>query len=182
LSLTKNKKMKKSIVFLFAIAVFSQFSMAQKIKFGIKAGANYSTITDNPESSNLTSFHAGAILELKTPIIGIQPEILYSSQGTKINGQEDLKLNYISVPIVLKYYITKLSFEVGPQFSYLISKSLPKDDKSIKDSDIGVLGGVGLNIVGGLFAQARYVVGLSKNTNYDNGKNNVFQLSMAYKF
>ena len=175
--------MKKSIVFLFAISVFSQFSTAQKIKFGIKAGANYSTITDNPDSSNLTSFHAGAILELKTPIIGIQPEILYSSQGTKINGQEDLKLNYIAVPIVLKYYITKLSFEVGPQFSYLVSKNLPTGySAAVKDSDIGVLGGVGLNIIGGLFAQARYVVGLSKNTNADTGKNNVFQLSMGYKF
>jgi hypothetical protein len=175
--------MKKSIVLLFAISLFSQLSIAQKIKFGIKAGANYSTISDNPNSSNLTSFHAGAILELKTPIIGIQPEILYSSQGVRISGQEDLKLNYIAVPIVLKYYITKLSIEVGPQFSYLVSKSLPKaSDTAIKNSDIGVLGGVGLNIVGGLFAQARYVVGLSNNTNSDGGKNNVFQLSMGYKF
>jgi hypothetical protein len=176
--------MKKSLQFLFAVLLFGQVSVAQGINFGIKGGANYSTFSVNGvSSSNLTSFHAGAIMEIKTPIIGIQPEILYSSQGTKISGGDDLKLDYISIPIVLKYYITKLSFEVGPQFSYLVSDNLPSGSGlEIKNSDIGVLGGVGLNIFGGLFAQARYVVGVSKNTNFDGGRNNVFQLSVGYKF
>jgi hypothetical protein len=174
--------MKKSIMFLFAIALCSQFSMGQGIKFGVKAGANYSSFTAHSiDSSSLTSFHVGAIMEIKTPIIGIQPELIYSSQGAKISGAADFNLNYIAIPIVLKYYLTKLSFEVGPQFSYLISENAPPNFE-IKNSDIGVLGGVGLDIVGGLFAQARYVVGVSNNTNVHGGRNNVFQLSAGYKF
>ena len=176
--------MKNSVVFLLAIALFSQVSKAQNIKFGFKGGANYSTFSVNGvDTNNLTSFHAGAILEIKTPIIGIQPEILYSSQGTNVSGGDNLKLDYISIPVVVKFYVTKLSFEVGPQFSYLINDNIQSGSGlEVKNSDIGVLGGVGLDIIGGIFAQARYVVGLSNNTNFDGGKNNVFQLSLGYKF
>ena len=174
--------MKKSILSLFAVVLFSQFSVGQNIKFGFKGGANYSTFNVNGvDSSTLTSYHVGAILEFKTPIIGFQPELLYSSQGAVFAGN-DVKLNYISVPLVVKFYVTKLSFDLGPQFSYLVSDNIQNGSSfGVKNSDIGVLGGVSVDIIGGLFAQARYVVGLSNNSNFGGGKNNVFQLSVGYK-
>ncbi len=175
--------MKKSIQFLFAIFLTCQLANAQSIKLGVKAGANYSNLNSDFNESGLTSYHFGAVLEFKTPIIGIQPELIYSSQGAKVKGLNDVKLDYIAVPIVLKFYITKLSLEVGPQFSYLVNENLSSQTVTdINKTDIGVLGGVGLKLVGGLFTQARYVVGVTDNLNTGGGKNNVFQLSMGYNF
>ena len=177
--------MKKSIKFILAFVLLGQFSNAQSIKFGVKGGANFSNVSiQGVNSGNLTSYHFGAILEIKTPFIGIQPEILYSSQGATVSGFSDVKLDYVAVPIVLKYYITKLSLEVGPQFSFLVNDNLVKTAGSadVKKSDVGILGGVGLNLIGGLFTQARYVVGLTENSGAGLGKNNVFQLSVGYKF
>ena len=176
--------MKKSIQIFFVILLFSQFSNAQSIKFGVKAGANYANLSMlSGDSSGLTSYHFGAVLEIKTPIIGIQPELIYSSQGTRVAGLNDIKLDYIAVPIVFKFYITKLSLEVGPQFSYLVSENLSTQTfTDIKRTDVGVLGGVGLTLVGGLFTQARYVFGVSDNLNTGGGRNNVFQLSVGYNF
>ena len=116
--------MKNSIKLLFLGLFMCYFSNAQSIKFGIKAGANYSNLSvQSGSSSSLASYHFGAVLEFKTPIIGIQPELIYSSQGTKVSGLNDIKLDYIAVPIVFKFYFTKLSLEVGPQFSYLINEN-----------------------------------------------------------
>lgn len=175
--------MKKSFLFILGIVLCGQLATAQSISYGVKAGANFATLSGGINTGNITSYHAGAVLEVKLPFFGIQPELLYSSVGATVNGTDDIRLDYISVPVVLKFYVTKLSFEVGPQFSYLVNDNLNSTSGfEIKNSDIGVLGGLGLNIAGGVFAQARYVVGVSNNSNFGGARNNVFQLSMGYKF
>lgn len=160
---------------------------AQDISFGIKAGANFANINGDVDSDGITNFHAGAVLELNlVPTFSIQAEGLYSSQGAKydnvLEGAEDLNLDYISVPIMAKYYILpeRLSVMAGPQFSFLVDEA--EESLEANSFDMAAAGGVELKIIAGLFAQARYTIGL--NDVYDNGKskNAVFQLSVGYMF
>src|SRR5690606_25716845 len=145
-------------------------------------------------SGSRTGLHIGALAEFKlTEQFAIQPELLYSMQGAKEEdfGEEyDTNLDYLNIPIMAKYYITEnLTVEAGPQIGFLMSAE--SDGEDIKDGmnsmDFGINGGVGYQLPMGLFFQARYYAGLS-NTYDGEGSddfkmpNNVFQLSVGYKF
>ncbi|MUV03214.1 outer membrane beta-barrel protein [Flavobacterium rakeshii] len=177
--------------FLFLIAALAgSFTMnAQGIDLGVKAGANFSNFQGDINSDGITSFHAGLALELNlVPMFSVQAEGLFSSQGAKYDNAfgaaEDINLDYISVPVLAKFYVVpgKLSLMAGPQFSFLVNDA--KDAFETKSFDLAASGGVELKIIMGLFAQARYNIGLN-NVN-DSGdadiKNGVFQLSVGYYF
>ena len=73
--------MKKTFLLLMIIGfAFESFGQA-KVEFGLKAGANFANPTiETVNSESVTSFHGGAFFLVKLANIGIQPEILYSSQ------------------------------------------------------------------------------------------------------
>lgn len=180
----------KKIIFLFA-ALAGSFAMnAQAINFGIKAGANFSNFSGDLNTDGITNFHAGAVLELNiVPTFSVQAEGLFSSQGatpdnTVVEIAKDINLDYISVPVMAKFYILpeRLSLMAGPQFSFLVSDA--DDVLKTKSFDLAAAGGVELKIIAGLFAQARYTVGLNNVSDVSEVdiKNNVFQLSVGYMF
>jgi opacity protein-like surface antigen len=175
--------MKKIFLLLaFSLCIVST-SHSQLIKFGVKAGANFANLESEINTDNITSYHLGAFLEAKIlPGLGLQPELMYSSQGATI-GKEDFKLDYISVPVVGKFYIIpgKVALEAGPQFSFLVNEDTPVFYKN-KTFDFAVVGGASVNITNGIFAQARYVIGLTDATENADAKNRVFQLSVGYRF
>src|SRR6218665_2340860 len=100
----------------------------QRLSFGVKAGGNYSNFTGaNFDTEGLAGFHGGLIVNFKlTENWSIQEDFLYSTQGTKIKDnlfgtKEDLKLSYLSVPIVVKYHWGMgLYFEAGAKANMLI--------------------------------------------------------------
>ena len=177
---------------LFATALFcmavSFSTNAQGIDFGIKAGPNFANLEGDLNSENITSFHAGALVELN--LIGsfsLQPELLYSSQGSKVEGSDDFNLDYLSIPVLAKFYIlpNRLSLEAGPQFSFLLNDGTPEeiaDDFKAESFDFAALGGIGLNITDNIFAQARYVLGLTEASKDAEVTNRVIQLSVGLKF
>ncbi len=178
--------MKNLFVLSFLLLLFSTGIQAQDVKFGIKAGANFATLDGDSsfDSKNLTSYHAGGFVELNLfPKFSIQPELLYSSQGTKVDGTEDINLDYISIPVLAKIYLIsdKLSLDVGPQFSFLVNDNYPATFES-KEFDFAAIGGLGLNITESFFAQARYVVGLTDTTKDAEVTNKVIQLSVGLRF
>ncbi len=183
----------KKIIFLFAALAGSFAMQAQGIHFGVKAGANFSNFSGDVDSDGITSFHAGAVLELNVvPTFSVQAEGLFSSVGGKAKYDEDgavgvakdINLDYIAVPVMAKFYILPDRFSVmaGPQFSFLVSDAKEAFDK--KSFDLAAAGGVELKIIAGLFAQARYTVGLNNVSDVSDVdvKNNVFQLSVGYFF
>ncbi|ALM48427.1 hypothetical protein AMR72_05645 [Flavobacterium psychrophilum] len=180
----------KKIIFLFAALAGSFAMQAQAINFGIKAGANFSNFSGDIDTDGITNFHAGAVLELNiVPTFSVQAEGLFSSQGatykdTALDIARDINLDYISVPVMAKFYILpeRLSLMAGPQFSFLVSDA--KDAFETKSFDLAAAGGVELKIIAGLFAQARYTVGLNNVSDVSevDVKNNVFQLSVGYMF
>ena len=94
----------KTTKLLFILLFVSQLNHAQDIDFGVKLGANFATLNDASNASNKTGFVGGVFANLKFGKIGIQPELLYSQQGAEFDAF-DFDLNYINVPVMLKYYL-----------------------------------------------------------------------------
>jgi hypothetical protein len=110
-------------------------AQTQKVKLGVKAGLNISSLTfDESElnASGKTGFTAGVMVEIPmAKNFSLQPELLYSQQGTKIsfsdqevtnsNYKSTIKLNYLNIPVMLKYYVIEgLSVQAGPQIGILL--------------------------------------------------------------
>ncbi len=181
-------------------------SMDKTFSFGIKGGVNFATVTgsdnfDSPDSR--TSFHVGALAEMPiTDMFSIQAEALYSGQGAKLDfkgpdgDKAEIQLDYINVPILAKLYVTKgLSFEVGPQFSFLVNEEFDSNpfsdggDTNLENTpfeaeefDFGVAGGLTFQTEMGLFATGRYTYGLTEIYKDSDLRNSVFQLGVGYKF
>lgn len=178
--------MKKVLIVLLLCFGMSTVN-AQMFKFGLKAGANFSNLEgDNVDGSTYTSYHFGAVLEFKLlENLSLQPELLYSSQGTKVNEEslDKINYNYVTVPVLAKFYLisNKLSLEAGPQFSFLVDQNV-KDQFEGETFDFGLAGGLGLNITDNFFAQARYVMGLTEANKDAEVTNRVIQLSVGYRF
>lgn len=183
-------------IVLVSSSVFSQ-SIFDRLHFGVKAGGNYSDFSNaNFDTEGLPGFHAGAIIAFDiNEKWSVQEDFLFSTQGAKIKGGfsdgKDLKLSYISVPIVLKYKTSfGLYFEAGPQVGILASedfKELTNDDFAEK-IDTGMVGGIGYQFPNGLGIGARYYYGLTdiskiKSTTINTDfQNNMSQVSLFYIF
>lgn len=194
--------MKRIILAAAAVMVFG-FTNAQKARFGVKGGLNISTIVggDVEDTKSLVGFHVGGFAEIHVvQRFFIQPELLYSTQGSKFDGgpilgDADLKLDYLSIPVLAKYYIVdnKFSVEAGPQFGVLVSAK--SDGEDVKDftrsTDFGFNIGAGYNFTDNFSVGLRYTIGLSPISDqdiddaddyYDSAKNSNLALSLAYKF
>lgn len=183
-------------IVLVSSSVFSQ-SIFDRLHFGIKAGGNYSDFSNaNFDTEGLPGFHAGAIIAFDiNEKWSVQEDFLFSTQGAKIKGGisdgKDLKLSYISVPIVLKYKTSfGLYFEAGPQVGILASedfKEITNNDFAEK-IDAGMVGGIGYQFPNGLGIGARYYYGLTdiskiKSTTINTDfQNNMSQVSLFYIF
>lgn len=171
--------MKKYLLFfgLFITASFWQAN-AQSLHLGIKAGGIGNKISgESFESGYKLSYQLGAFAEIDLmKKIGIQPELLISQNnsiytsgipsGPTLIEAKDIKLTYLSVPILLRYNLLKvLTLNVGPQYSILINKGSSGEDNvksAFKSGDLGLVAGAQVHVLG-FRAYARYVVGLTEN-------------------
>ena len=165
--------MKKCINVFFAamlLLLSSQVTTAQ-ISIGPKVGINVSNLSGlslgDVKAKSLVGFHVGGYVAFRFGSIAIQPELLYSTQGAKIEdagSSENLKLNYFTVPVMLKF-ITKsgLYLEAGPQLGFKTGAKFGSADvkETVNDSDFSLDAGLGY-LLNGLGFGARYCVGISK--------------------
>lgn len=193
--------MKKTIITLFvAFAAIEGFSQAQ-FAIGLKGGPNFAKFDVNDVNAsfkNKTGFHLGTYALVKLGKVGIQPEIIFSQQGSKFTfNNEDLKSNfsYVNVPIMLKtYLVAGLNLQIGPQFGFLTEAGgdivdengevRPISKDLYKKSDLSLGLGAGWDLPFGLTVDARYNLGLSKiedDAALNATKNQVIQVSVGYK-
>ena len=179
--------MKKLILIVFLIIYTGTTLKAQEsVLFGIKGGANFTKMNSDKfaDNSSRVGFHVGLLAEI--PLgnkFSIQPEVLYSTQGTKAqvilfggNPTIEYNLDYIQVPVMIKWYLTEsLSIDAGPSFNFLIKDEMgaqgyqPLSSFSMMayESDFGRKfefgGGLGASYKFGsnLLGSARYVYGLT---------------------
>lgn len=190
--------MKKIILSALAVFVFG-FTNAQEVKFGLKGGLNVANITgDIEDNSSKVGFHVGGFAEIKvSEKFSVQPELLFSTQGTKFDFEGtnvNFNLSYLNIPIMAKYYVfDKFSLEAGPQIGFLMSAKLAGDGDKLdlkdeyKSTDFGVNFGVGYDFTENISAGLRYNFGLSNIAKPIDGEdfkenNSVLSLSVGYKF
>ncbi|MBV1924219.1 MAG: porin family protein [Flavobacteriaceae bacterium] len=170
--------MKKLVLIVFT-ALLSTATFAQGVDFGIKAGANFATLTDASGLDNKTGFVIGVFGGIKfNDNIAIQADLLYSQQGAdpKIG---DLDLDYVNVPVVLRYFVFKgLNLQAGPQFGFIVEDS----DIDAESFDLTGVAGVGYDLPMGIRLAARYNFGLTDVVKDSGSKNSVFNLSVGYSF
>ncbi|ABQ03165.1 porin family protein [Flavobacterium johnsoniae] len=186
--------MKKILLAAVLFIATTTAIQAQFIQIGVKAGVNFANQTGGSDfngisvdKEGITSYHAGLVAELKLlEKFSIQPELLYTTQGAEYKSAvQDFKneMGYIAIPVMAKIYMTKsLSLELGPQASFLVSNKKEFDAADPKTFDFSLNAGLGLKVVGGLFVQARYGIGLTEVSKDADFKNSVFQLSAGYMF
>jgi Outer membrane protein beta-barrel domain len=125
--------MKKSLIVLFLL-VFSHYNtiaQQQRFRAGLKAGMSTTQVEgDTYTGFNKLGFAGGAFVNAKlNEKWSAQFELLYIQKGSKHMGDikvsdfsyYTMKLNYMEVPVLLKYHQKKFSYEAGPAFGYLIS-------------------------------------------------------------
>ena len=181
--------MKKLIVAAITLFVGTT-AFSQSIDLGIKAGANFANITDASGLSNKTGFQAGVFGGVKfSDKFGIQADILYSQQGAEFDfGKFDL--DYVNIPIVVKYYLIQgLNVQVGPQFGFVVKDDVyttPLGGTSIKanteNTDVSGVVGAGYDFPLGIRVDARYNFGLTDVVEGASSKNSVFSVALGYSF
>ncbi len=196
--------MKKLFLTLTAVCAFALASFGQGASFGLKAGINianqkYEVGSFDLSPDALIGFHIGGYATIMfSETFGIQPELLYSTGGSKMDmfgyGESTTKVSYISIPVMFRYQpIEILNIHAGPQFGFLASAKAEYDGESedIKDQmkglDLGLGFGAGIDLPMGVGFTARYVLGLSNIADVEDVddysvKNNAIQLSLTYRF
>ena len=186
---------------LVAIAAFITVVSSAQIRFGAKAGLNLANWAMSPKEEGISNslkpfFHAGGLAYI--PLFskfGLQPEVVYSGEGTKIkdvDGTSTYNLGYINVPVLLKYKDPSGFFaEIGPQIGFLLSAKAKYGEISVDQKDYlkstdfsGVLG-IGYLSPLNIGVDARYNLGLTNIVKEsDNGsiKNGVIQIGVFYMF
>lgn len=181
-------------IFLTAVLLIAASAAAQaQFSVGLKGGLNFANldVTDIAGTyDNRTGYHLGAFTQFKFTKFAIQPEIIYSEQGSKVKdpnlGSLESNFSYVNIPIILKLYtIGGLNLQAGPQFGFLTSAEW--GDQSVKDelknSDFSVGLGVGWDTPFGLILDARYNLGISDVSDVAAAqiKNQVWQVSVGFK-
>ena len=93
-------------------------------------------------------------------------------------------MGYLSLPVLAKFYLTsnKLSLELGPQASFLVSERNEVDANDTNSFDFGIAGGLSYKITKNLFVSGRYVAGLTEAKKDADVKNSLIQFSVGYLF
>ncbi|MBE2231160.1 MAG: PorT family protein [Chitinophagaceae bacterium] len=191
--------MKTKLLTLAALVLLSQAAMSQ-FHLGVKAGANVTKVEGKSFKDEFRyGYHLGGFAEIR---LGnkfvLQPEVLFNQYATKVdsnyshiyqdifNGNANVRLNYLSIPIVLNYKLIGnfLSLQAGPQFGVLIDKNkniFQNGGNAFKNGDFSMLGGV-LMRMGPVRVSGRYAIGLNNISDLpDDGKwkNQGFQVSVG---
>lgn len=178
-------------LFLGLGLVAGTFAFAQTSPtFGIKAGVNVSSISDDGYDDTKAKAGFSGGLFLNAPIseqFSIQPEVMYSQLGAKTDFtfagtkvENELKLDYVTVPVMFQFRATPAFYiEAGPEFGFLVSAknktTVSNNNGAGSDTDeldkdafnsfnMGAALGLGFDITPNFGVNARYIAGFSDVT------------------
>ncbi len=188
---------------LIASALLISFHSNGQFHVGVKAGANVTKVDGKSFKDEFKSgYMLGGFAEIKlSKKLYVQPELLINQYNTRLdtnynnlvgnifNGLTSVKLDYLSIPILLNYRMGGgfISLQAGPQYGILIDKNnsiLQNTGNAFRNGDLSLLGGVQVK-AGAFRINGRYFVGLSNIndiTNDSKWKNQGFQLSVGLTF
>ena len=195
-------------LFALIIILLVSFSciQAQGIRLGIKAGTNLTKVSGQSFNAGFDlAYHVGCFLEIDVnKKWGIQPELLVSqtsgkpstfqaiytttSVSSSFNSQDAIKLDYLSIPLLLRYNVGRMfTLLAGPQYSILMKKEnsiLQNGQSAFSSGDFAMVGGAQINLK--FFRiYGRYNIGLSNINDIDSKDkwtNQQIQLGVGLRF
>ncbi|TPN88887.1 porin family protein [Aquimarina algicola] len=185
--------MEKNLPYAIILILFTIFnSFAQENTYGVRIGANLSSISSDDIPENLEDSRFGVVVGFlaEYPISekwSIQPEFQFSSLG---NEDETLRVNFLQAPVFLKYNFTPVfNVHIGPQIGLKIWEWEDNTDLEVDFNTFNFSGmaGVGVNITENFFADLRYGFGFSNLFDDEDvegdfkGNSRNIQLSFGYK-
>jgi hypothetical protein len=183
--------------------LFSAMTYAQKgpfLQIGVKAGANITKVDGKSFNEEFKfGYTGGAFMQIK---MGdhwhLQPEVQFNQFTTKTaynfdeiytggSNLKEVKLNYLTIPLLLDYSSVKLfTLQGGVQYGILMQKDrdlLENGKAAFKNGEFSVLGGVQINIAT-VKINGRYFLGLNNINDIDNRdkwKNQGFQVTVGVR-
>lgn len=180
--------MRKNAILLLVLLVFSITKLnAQSFRFGLKGGINFSQLKTDAGSfkdiyeqstATKTGYVGGVFFRFGDKVF-IQPELLFSAKGGKINALQtpdsppaqtlDIDYSSIDVPVLLGFKVGPIRLNAGPVASFKVSQNIDDDLKkyssnvaeSFKNAAYGYQAGVGIDI-GAFSVDLRYEGSISE--------------------
>lgn len=184
----------RKILFLILFS-YARISGAQTVGestfkyFGFQAGVTVSNMNFNlgstaPDTTIQSAWKPGFIFGfiLQIPLsekFSLQPEYSFTRRyGTNNGIGIDYRLDYLSMPLLLKYLISE-RFELfaGPQFELLINAQSTNKGKNadithdVEERSIGIVCGLEVHVAGAFFISGRYFQGLNNIGIYQRSSN-----------
>ncbi len=197
----------KSIAVIAICLIGVQYSNAQNINFGIKAGADFATWggkdVENADLNTNISYHVGGFAEVPlSKHFDLESGLYLSQKGFKASENilgMDIDLTntstYLDLPVLAKYNVNRnYSLVLGPQVSYLLDNKMTLKMAGEKDSDksvsgfnrfdLGAVAGMGYQFNNGVVVSANYDFGLVSLDDVSSSKtyNRVIKASVGYQF
>lgn len=182
--------MKFRNLILCALFLFITETAFSQVRYGIRASAGLSNITNvHKESKSRESLQFGvnALIPITNDdLFFFEPEIHFSAQGEyyvpyRISNAKKQKvfMNYINIPLNAKMYFTDSESEffatLGPYIGFKISDNVEKievptelDDYKYKSFDFGLNAGVGFSFDREFEISLRYYYGFADQVGNDN--------------
>jgi hypothetical protein len=190
----------KAFILACCLAFFSSLTIAQSVKFGIKAGADLRRIDGKPFSNAFKfGYHAGAFAEIGIGAgFSFQPEVYYSQVAVdsgsvladiyNFDRIPSLKFGYINVPLLINFKPFKVfAIQVGPQFNMLVSDNLSiigNTKETLKRGELSLVAGAQVYL-GKIRIYGRFIQGTNNINNINDDdvwKQQSIHLGLALKF
>lgn len=198
--------MKKIQVISLVLCILTSTAVISQVTSGFKAGVNFSDITsfdftntgsagastlESQLSDKRTGYFVGFLVDIPvTENISFVPEFIFSQQGV---NKEDFRVDYLNVPLGIKFNIGGLYINGGPQVGVKIWS--PEQSGIFTNFEASAFGGLGYIFDNNIFLEARYTLGLTdiyqdnNNFTFDDvttfsnleGKNAVIQIGIGYR-
>lgn len=180
---TKNHKrrFRKLLLTAFALLIYTT-SFSQVFMIGPRVGISSSkleikeNIADVREGDASFGFHAGIFTRFSSSTLYVQPELLFTSNGGKIEFEDEVgnqivneyEFNKLDVPVMVGFkFLNLFRIQAGPVASLLLKADAKEggvtDDvkDNYKNATFGYQAGIGLDI-GSLILDLKYEGNLSE--------------------
>lgn len=186
---------------VFCTCLVSVFVYGQNIKIGGIAGINASQVGgDGLRGFKKAGLVLGGFADLDvSEKINLQFEIIYSQKGSRKNPKTDegdtefflLQMDYIEVPIMIRYRNKKFTYDAGLYVGQLIKShledeigpfSIPPRFNQLKDQDFGFLIGLNYNLTDNLIMNWRFSNSLINVREFESGESFRFKGGLVHTY
>ena len=150
-----------SFLILYSIGLSAQLDLGLRAGVGLaKAGINdfqsaQQAIESIEDAERELSYHAGIYLKIKTPLLFIQPEVIFSQISQSVNANQggsnearslELDLSRVDIPLLIGKKIGPLRLMAGPVYSANLSELTGDIESDLENGTFGYQIGLGLEL------------------------------------